>query len=210
MKHMRALRVLSLLLVLVFSALALSSCGKKQTAAPLEYDESRYVLSDYLDGAEFLLPRSMYDVREDFSNFSLYNKQEQTHHSFEWTGENMYALVRPGDCGVYAFFNGKIDHAIGVREAEKIPAALGITAVMELEGIDNWFQTSTDPDTGDIRNTFKVRIHEKDKDLWYNGYATMLRRFSDARIYFYVDGFDDESRDKEALYMANSFRVLPA
>lgn len=210
MRRQRLAQRISILLVLVLTAVSLSACGAGKVSNPsYQYDASRYNLCSALDGVQFLVPRELDDGKEEEDNFSVYDANNLPKHSFESLEVNSYQLFKPGTYGCYAFYVGNIDHVEGERDVTRLPNMMGISGTLSFTARDGEsFHTYADEKTGYIRNVFPVVIHDIPHNLDWYGYLTLLKNPSNGRNYAFADGFAEEGREKLARYFANSFVMV--
>lgn len=210
MRRQHMARRISILLVAVLAVVTLSSCGAgKVSAPPYQYDASRYTLCSEIEGTQFLVPRELDDAKEDMANYSLYDDNELTRHSFEEITENHYYLVKPGTYGCYAYYVGNIDHVEGERDVTRLPSVMGFSSMLSLQPREGEsFHTHADAKTGYIRNTFPVMIHDNAHDLNWYGYLTLLKNPNTGSNYALVDGVAKEDQLNLARYFANSFVMV--
>ena len=209
MRTRRSVRWASLLLAILVLVVSLSACGGKVEPQNINYDPNTYTLCTNIDGVSFLVPRSLDDSKEDYSNYDQYSSDQLIHHSFEWASStgNVYELLRPGFYGCYAFSLGKIDHAEGERNAEQLPSYLGIDENISLQPRGKHpFSASVNAD-GDIRNVFAVVIQDQDLgSIWY-GYFTFIKDFDTGHIYCFANGYANEEDAAQAKPLADSFQL---
>lgn len=202
-------KVFSVLLALLFALTLLTGCGQSDTAEEdTTFDTTRFSLSRAVSGVEFLYPKEVDGNLYSYNDYDAYTPQERKNMYFEYTnGTGTYSIFQSGNMGIYCFSVGDLNHLEGKTDVNMINHYLGISSYLSFAPRgDEEYKTVAEQD-GTIKNVFYVTITDHMINESFDGYLTVLKRGSDAKIFALAVGYssDDDASMSVAAEIINSF-----
>lgn len=189
-------RIVSLFLCLVLLAVSFCACGKKGDVKEEPFDEAKYSVSHAISGVSFLYPAEVNNHLLSWSAYQNAGEDLQAESYAEYSGSDMYALLKPGQMGIYCFSLGRRNHLEGRTDLKTLANWLGISYFISFaaRGSEEWKTEHVEDQY--TKNIFPAVMKDTEMNEKLYGYVVVLKDDSNNNFYVYAVGsVSDEAGD---------------